>query len=107
MKYHRYLTERRLGRRLLPTEIVHHKDGDTLNNSIDNLEIMTRAAHVVHHHAIVTKHTCQWCGKTFARTSRRPRKFCSHSCTAKYVVSVKPINSRIYLKKRGRPKKSV
>lgn len=27
-------------------EIIHHKDGDKLNNSIENLEVMTQAEHV-------------------------------------------------------------
>ena len=45
VKIHRYLMEIKLGRKLLPTEIVHHKDFNKLNNSIDNLEIVTRIEH--------------------------------------------------------------
>lgn len=35
--------------------IVHHKDGDKLNNSIDNLELMSRAEHASIHHKGVPK----------------------------------------------------
>lgn len=42
---HVVLIEQRIGRRILPDEVVHHIDGDRSNNSIDNLALMTRAAH--------------------------------------------------------------
>lgn len=45
IKLHRYLMEIKLGRPLLSTEIVHHKNHDKLDNNIDNLEIVTRAEH--------------------------------------------------------------
>lgn len=37
--------EARLGRRILPDEHVHHIDGIKTNNSIDNLALVTVAAH--------------------------------------------------------------
>ncbi|MBP7953555.1 MAG: HNH endonuclease [Nitrosomonas sp.] len=37
--------ELRLGRKLMPDEIVHHIDGDKHNNDINNLALMTRSAH--------------------------------------------------------------
>lgn len=43
---HRVVAEQKLGRALLPGEIVHHKDGDKWNNHPDNLEVMTQAEHV-------------------------------------------------------------
>lgn len=50
LKYeHRRVMEIHLGRDLLPDEVVHHKDGNKENNSIENLEIMSRADHVKHH----------------------------------------------------------
>lgn len=43
---HRVVAEQKLGRALLPGEIVHHIDGDKLNNHPDNLEVMTQAEHI-------------------------------------------------------------
>jgi hypothetical protein len=36
---HRLVMERQLGRKLLPNETVHHRDGNKLNNDITNLEL--------------------------------------------------------------------
>lgn len=41
---HTVLVEARIGRALLPNEVVHHRDGDRGNNADDNLELMTRSA---------------------------------------------------------------
>lgn len=49
-KLHRLIMEAVLGRKLLPDEIVHHRDHDKQNNHPNNLELTTRAEHVSHHH---------------------------------------------------------
>ena len=46
---HRLVMEAHIGRSLLRREIVHHKDGDKLNNDISNLELMNNAEHSKRH----------------------------------------------------------
>jgi len=47
---HRVLMERRLGRRIEPWELVHHINGDTADNRIENLEIQDWGKHTADHH---------------------------------------------------------
>lgn len=42
---HRYVMEQHIGRELTSSEVVHHIDGDPLNNRIENLEILTQNIH--------------------------------------------------------------
>lgn len=42
---HRYIASCILGRALRSDEVVHHKDGNKLNNSPENLEVMTVTEH--------------------------------------------------------------
>lgn len=39
MKYHRYLMEQKLGRKLFSFESVHHKNGNKKDNVLSNLEL--------------------------------------------------------------------
>jgi len=43
---HRVVAENMLGRPLMPGEVVHHIDGDHLNNAPENLSVMTQAEHM-------------------------------------------------------------
>lgn len=47
---HRYLMEQKLGRKLSSTEVVHHINHDSLDNRLDNLQLMTWSEHTLHHH---------------------------------------------------------
>jgi hypothetical protein len=42
---HRWVMEKHLGKKLSSHEVVHHKDRNKLNNSIENLQIMYRWEH--------------------------------------------------------------
>lgn len=46
---HRLVAEQKLGRRLLPGEVAHHKDENKQNNDPDNLEVLTGWEHRVEH----------------------------------------------------------
>lgn len=52
---HRLVMEKELGRYLKPDELVHHIDGDKLNNTIENLQVVTRSEHVKIHFEAVGK----------------------------------------------------
>lgn len=46
---HRYIMEQHIGRKLSRNEVVHHKNGDKRDNSIENLEIMSLSEHTKKH----------------------------------------------------------
>lgn len=46
---HRMIMERHLGRSLADDEVVHHKNRDTQDNRLENLEVMSRSAHISGH----------------------------------------------------------
>lgn len=80
---HRHLMEQLVGRELLWDEVVHHKNGNKLDNRIENLEIMSRAEHQKHHNQ---KHpyekNCCVCDVVFTPkpTKRKSQKTCSKAC---------------------------
>lgn len=51
---HRKRLEQHLGRALTREEVVHHLDGDKLNNSIENLWLCNAKTHNVAHHSLET-----------------------------------------------------
>ena len=100
--YPRVLMERKLGRSLLPTEDVHHIDGNKDNNDINNLEVIDWISHRKQHGVSQTKYfdkeaICDVCGKSFLWTAKRQQCYysdihrgdfriisCSLSCSSRY-----------------------
>ena len=73
--------EQKLGRNLLSNEQVHHKDGNPLNNDIDNLEIKLLGEHQREHSQqkyFDKLAVCEWCGKSFLWTSKQQKSFYSN-----------------------------
>lgn len=54
---HRIIMEEKLGRKLLKSEIVHHKNHNKLDNRVENLEVLTRREHKINHHPNIGKET--------------------------------------------------
>src|SRR4030095_11407521 len=68
---HRLVMERKLGRQLIPSELVHHKDENRSNNDPDNLELLTISEHMSIHKSITgwsrEYDSCVECGTTEQR----------------------------------------
>lgn len=86
---HRYIMEQYLGRKLKLKEIIHHINENTLDNRIENLEIMTQNKHASMHGKKRFNHLdipCENCKKIFRCGSYRQQinkhNFCSRVCAS-------------------------
>lgn len=98
---HVIIAEKKLGRLLKDSEVVHHIDGNKKNNSESNLMVFaTNNDHVMFHksgkayesdgvwHSIPTQYQkkCAFCGKLFyvrLKQEKNRRKYCSKVCSSK------------------------
>lgn len=96
---HRIVMENYLGRLLTTNEIVHHKDKDTNNNDIDNLEVLTPSEHSKLHRKEssrkVVKLQCPNCGRFFIRNYRDTHLVkgglftsCTRTCRALFSAKI-------------------
>ena len=90
---HRVIMKNHLGRLLGKDEVVHHKDHNKFNNSVDNLEVMDKNAHLALHaserYSFGIWLTCPNCGRVFLRSRYRynpksARHFCSRHCNGTF-----------------------
>ncbi len=80
---HRLTMEEYFGRKLLPSEHVHHKNEDKRDNRIENLELVTVQEHASLHKSKHPKtKTCVVCGETFTPhpETRGRVKTCTKAC---------------------------
>ncbi len=69
MRVHRKVVEDFIGRKLIPEEVVHHKNGIKTDNRIENLQIMTKSSHTKLH-AKLRKEKYEYnSNNSFARSS--------------------------------------
>lgn len=83
---------------------IHHVDGNSLNNDISNLQLLTGHEHKKLHRNNVAEIICPICGKTFANSSHGS-KYCSRQCAgkAKRMSSFEktcPVCGKVFVTKR-------
>jgi hypothetical protein len=74
---HRLVMEKQLGRYLQVDEVVHHINKNTLDNRIENLELMGLPEHISHHRQeTISGRVCSNCGTTETHWDKNKACYC-------------------------------
>ena len=84
--------------------VVHHKDGNPLNNDVANLECVTISHHCEihdtgrnldgHRHKMLYSGICDQCGAEYKTWRKSKTKFCSHSCQQKHLCESRKVRRK-------------
>ncbi len=89
VRAHRWVMEQELGRKLSALEHVHHRNGNPLDNRVENLEVIQRRSHMcLHKQRYPDMKTCEHCGKEYIANPRKRKrqKCCSPACAQQMRV---------------------
>lgn len=95
-EYHyRLLMEKRLGRKLRPGEVVHHKNGNRNDDSAGNLELCSsHSEHITEHHSPNWLNvSCVICGKTHRNQVSIKYPTCSAGCRSLWQPPGRPVTT--------------
>lgn len=93
--YHRHLGSLKYSKWLTSEDIVHHIDGNKLNNCFSNLEVMSQAEHASSHFRTLTNKECLQC-KISYKPNKSTQKYCSIDCHNKSQSKDITIDEIIY-----------
>jgi hypothetical protein len=94
--FHRHIVSVHLGYWITSEDVVHHKDGNKLNNDIPNLEVLTRSEHSIEHTRTVRLEDkiCPLCGKTY-HPHHNTQIYCSRTCYFSDIVKKTGITKEV------------
>ena len=111
VRTHRWLFEQHIGRKLLPSEQVHHINGNPLDNHIKNLEILDVKTHMcLHKQKYPDIKVCCVCGNEFIVNPRKRKrnKCCSFECAQSMrMTGLRKFNVRNSLQKLSKKKRQM